>query len=808
MNHSHPPIAVHVDVAIYVYLLSGIFLLSKPKTMKRKQILLLSLLSSSIVYSQIGVNTEDPKSTLHIKPTKEDGTTAEGIIAPNLTRAQLITKDSKYTTAQKGSIVYVTDLSGTLTTKTLKITQIGYYYFDGENWQQFGSSAGGSIPREPWLKQGTIIEATSNTENIYQTGSVHIGKGTTVPSDYKLMVTGKTNLQDDLILHGVLKGEGTGNSYFGGNLGLGTAEPAQRLDVRGNQIISGTSTLQGNTTIGKAGVANTTPGTGDLRVHGTGVVGTSNVVYPNTNYTMHVLGKGTIGGLWVENYANLKHKVSIGENLTAADNALTVSKGNTTLNGKVGIGQASGNETLIVKGSSLLNGTTQVGTSAEPQSLKVLGETNIQKTTITGQLRYTLDSPLANKVLIAKDAQGNLTWGTAQSLVTIPTEPWQVQGSTTAATGNGQNIYQKGNVAIGANVASTTIYDKSLYVNGATLLDGITQVGISTAPKSLGVHGTLTATGNTTIGKAGVANTTPGTGDLRVHGTGIVGTQNVVYPNTNYTMHVFGTGKLGGLWVENYANLKHKVSVGENLTATDDALIVSKGKTTLNGKVGIGRAPATGNFALVVTGNTNNSGNLIVGNESVNIEVGRIFQVNGRSNITGNSKVASSTVVGNETVGGTLGVTGAVTLASTLKIAGKTNQNGDFQYAGHGAANGHVLSSDANGNATWKNQNMLSGSWFYLPSLNMDMSTTTVKTIDLFAKGVSQLLAAQTIVGSSPSAAKPTLPTTATAYDYIVIGSSGHITGISINASGVMTYTPTTVNPPLDAYVNIIVRVK
>ena len=43
---------------------------------------------------------------------------------------------------------------------------------------------------------------------------------------------------------------------------------------------------------------------------------------------------------------------------------------------------------------------------------------------------------------------------------------------------------------------------------------------------------------------------------------------------------------------------------------------------------------------------------------------------------------------------------------------------------------------------------------------------------------------------------------------YMYIGSSGHITNVSINTSGVMTYTPTTTNPPPFAFVNIIVRVK
>lgn len=159
-------------------------------------------------------------------------------------------------------------------------------------------------------------------------------------------------------------------------------------------------------------------------------------------------------------------------------------------------------------------------------------------------------------------------------------------------------------------------------------------------------------------------------------------------------------------------------------------------------------------------------------------------------------------------LGGALIQATSITGTSQLTLATPTTVSGDLQYSEHGAASGMVLSSDASGNATWKDQNMLSGSWFYVPSINLDMSTATQKTVNIFTLCVQQLTAATTPIAASSGYVRPSLPTTATAYDYMVIDSSGHITGVSISTSGVMTYTPTTTNPPPFAYVNIIVRVK
>lgn len=85
--------------------------------------------------AQVGVNTTDPKATLDIQVATLDGTTAEGLIVPRLTLTQLVAKDARYATAQTGALVYVTDASGTNSTKTQRVIAPGYYSFDGTMWQ-------------------------------------------------------------------------------------------------------------------------------------------------------------------------------------------------------------------------------------------------------------------------------------------------------------------------------------------------------------------------------------------------------------------------------------------------------------------------------------------------------------------------------------------------------------------------------------------------------------------------------------------------------------------------------------------------
>ena len=133
----------------------------------KKHLLLVGTFISSIGFSQVGVNTNEPKATLEVVASPSDNTKTDGIIAPRLTGDELNAKDALYGADQVGAIVYVTSAATTSSGKTKNVSKPGYFFFDGTTWELIGKA--------PWNVQGTNNVATNNDQNIYQKGSVALG---------------------------------------------------------------------------------------------------------------------------------------------------------------------------------------------------------------------------------------------------------------------------------------------------------------------------------------------------------------------------------------------------------------------------------------------------------------------------------------------------------------------------------------------------------------------------------------------------------------------------------------------------------
>ncbi|MFP3681432.1 hypothetical protein SB725_30595, partial [Pseudomonas sp. SIMBA_041] len=89
-------------------------------------------------YAQVGLNTENPKSTMDVSAKRNaaglltDNAQLIGLQAPRLTRTELTANIATYGTNQKGALIYITDISGGDTSgQRANIDTIGYYYFDG-----------------------------------------------------------------------------------------------------------------------------------------------------------------------------------------------------------------------------------------------------------------------------------------------------------------------------------------------------------------------------------------------------------------------------------------------------------------------------------------------------------------------------------------------------------------------------------------------------------------------------------------------------------------------------------------------------
>lgn len=145
----------------------------------KKNLMVIAIMMSSLVFAQtgnVGINTVTPATTLDVVGQPQTAAILDGVIAPRLNGDQLNAKS--YTTAQKGALVYVnaSASSDKQIGQTINVNSPGYYYFDGNIWQQISS---GANYKEPWNSIATGLPAISNLENIYQTGSVSIGQRAT-----------------------------------------------------------------------------------------------------------------------------------------------------------------------------------------------------------------------------------------------------------------------------------------------------------------------------------------------------------------------------------------------------------------------------------------------------------------------------------------------------------------------------------------------------------------------------------------------------------------------------------------------------
>lgn len=432
--------------------------------MQKSIILLGALTVSSLAYSQVGINNDTPKATLDVTAKSTGNTTAEGIIAPRLSGDDIKGKDTQYTIDQKGAIVYATAAVGSASTKTANITSEGYYYFDGTLWTKFGSGTATSTT-EPFYVESTTTQATTNTQNIYQNGNLGLGNFSTTNPLTRLDVRGSVRVGGDAFTIALPTGGsfsvpvtphtgtigansaafGAGNEASGGTsfaIGLGSKAKGDISFAAG----SGAQAIGINSTaIGSDAVAN-----GGQSFAIGNLVTTSSV--SETAFGINNAIKTTTSiptNLWVPTDALFQVGNGNQTGPSLPSSALTILK-----NGYTGIG-LDGVEALAKPTERLDIGNSNGSNSGYSTGLGGVRIRAINTAAYTGSIA-------TDKVVVA-DANGVLKTVTVAS-VASSVEPWQVQGSTTPATTNAQNIYQTGNVSIGSSTAIAPFTSNSVTV--------------------------------------------------------------------------------------------------------------------------------------------------------------------------------------------------------------------------------------------------------------------------------------------------------------------------------------------------------
>ncbi len=789
--------------------------------MKRKILSIgVLLLTGGITYAQVGINTEDPKATLDVMPTTTGASTAEGFIAPRLTRTQIISKDTQYALPQTGTIVYVTDLLGSTTTKTAKITQIGYYYFDGTLWQPFTSTAAASS--NPWNKVGTALPSTLNTDDSYLTAKTVIG-GNTIAS-----INGGTNnaqltvVGEDAVINGITVGKGSGGASSSTAVGASALESVSSSGglntAVGSQAMQYAATTSGsNTAIGAAALrgtasnsfsGNTAVGNGAIQLVTTGSQNTamgSVALFRNTS------GNNNTAIGWNALLNNLAGNY----NTALGSSALL----RTTASDNIGIGLNAGSD-LTTGGNNIIIGTNaQVPTATASNQMNIgnalFGITSTSNTTpgrvsigktapaagvyldvqgltqITGAntLRYVDGNQAAGKVLVS-DAAGNAVWSLSN---TLAAGPWYQVGTTSPSTLNTQNSYLTAQAVVGANVAASinggvanaqlTVVGGDAAINGITVGRGKGALATNTA---VGTNALLTnniGIDNTAVGSAALSANTDGNNNTAVGNLAL--TKNTT---GNYNVAVGHSG------LTNNTGGQFNVAVGYGalLTNSTGAENVSVGRSANIRNTTGSNNTAIGDVALKV--NTSGSNNIAIGAESgLNITTGSNNitmgfgtgllsgsadnQINIGNAIFGTAGTAiSGTLTGSVSIGKSTPDTGV-----KLDVTGLTQITGanTLRYVDGNQAAGKVLVSDASGNAVWALPNTLAvaNPWY-------QVGTTSPSTLNT----QNSYLTAQAVVGANVAASIN--GGTANA-QLTVVGGDAAINGITVGKgrSAVVTNT-------------------
>ncbi len=144
---------------------------------QRSALLVLCLIYVATTFSQVGIGTDTPASTLHVEGDPTDAIVLDGIIAPKLTGDQLALKS--YAIAQTGTIVYITAAASSPSGAVSEVDREGYFFFDGIQWQLLDYGTDGNTER-PWRHTADDTNAEIGDNEIY-TNSEHIGIGTQHP---------------------------------------------------------------------------------------------------------------------------------------------------------------------------------------------------------------------------------------------------------------------------------------------------------------------------------------------------------------------------------------------------------------------------------------------------------------------------------------------------------------------------------------------------------------------------------------------------------------------------------------------------
>jgi hypothetical protein len=373
--------------------------------MKKLTTIALFLTLSTVAYAQdarVGINTTTPKTTLDVSGKTDTfgnllTTDVTGMQAPRLTRAELTAKGNVlYGTDQKGALIYITDITGgdaNATSPRIKITTIGYYYFDGTIWQRVISSGAGdsnfwSLVGNDGTTAGTNFLGTTDDQDLVfkrngvQSGWLNKAKSNTAFGVGSLAITAT----------------GSGNTAIGLNA-LAANTTADYNTALGVSTLINNTTGSFNTAVGTQALSSNTTGSSNLAVGvnalSSNITGANNVAVGNsalnTNTTgdrntatgFEALYSNTTGNTNVANGYGALYRNTTGSNNTAIGNEAlsnnTIGAANTAIGLNALQSNTIGNQNVAIGNLALpanLSGTFNTSLGSRSMLVSTTGSNN------------------------------------------------------------------------------------------------------------------------------------------------------------------------------------------------------------------------------------------------------------------------------------------------------------------------------------------------------------------------------------------------------------------------------------------------
>ena len=215
-----------------------------------KKLIILILFATGLAgYSQIGINTTLPASTLDITATNPTGTTTnvDGILVPRVTRQRA----QSMTSVPTSTMVYIYEVvTGTATGTTANVTSIGFYFFNitvwekittglNTNWSLTGN--GGTTPGTNFIgtTDGFDFRIKTGNTNRWNISNANAGQlqpyslGTALLPIYSFQTDTNTGMFSSAADFLAFSTAGSQRMTIGntGNVGINIAPSTYKLDV-------------------------------------------------------------------------------------------------------------------------------------------------------------------------------------------------------------------------------------------------------------------------------------------------------------------------------------------------------------------------------------------------------------------------------------------------------------------------------------------------------------------------------------------------------------------------------------------------